>query len=79
MSTKATLKCGNNYHFYEDINYEAGEVFLEIENPPFIEVYTRDSKGTVGGKGVTIVTMQIPKEIWNEIIKIGPRGKTIAG
>ena len=73
MSTKSTLDYGDGYHLYEDINFEDGEVFLAIDNPILVirSGYKRDN-------GVTIELM-IPKEIWNEIIKIGSRTETIAG
>lgn len=73
MSTKSTLNCGEGYHLYEDINFENGEVFLKIECP-FLVIRS----GYKVNGGATIELM-IPKEIWNEIIKIGPRTQTIAG
>ena len=61
MSTKSTLKCSNkkgkDYHFYEEC-FDGKSVYLNIRNTSF-EAHPSS------------ITIEIPREIWNEIVKIG--------
>ena len=57
MSTKCTLKYGDDYHFYEEC-FDMEHVYLEIDGADFSAC--KDG-----------VMVEIPRRIWNEIVKVG--------
>ena len=61
MSTKCTLKhgdssSGKHYHFYEEC-FDGENIYLDID----ANFYAMNNG----------VTLEIPRDIWNEIVKVG--------
>lgn len=68
MSTKASLKYGDNFNFYEECFEQDGSVYLQLDEAE-VELST-DYKT----KKVNVV-LKIPLDIWNKIVEIGTREK----
>jgi hypothetical protein len=67
MSTKASLKHGENFHFYEEC-LDQQNVFLCLrDSNPQSALYVTV---TIDGS-YKEVTLQIPRIIWNSIVEIG--------
>jgi len=66
MSTKGSLKYKTeSFHLYAESGDPSGDVYLSLTDPVCEIVRVEHGK--------PVVTVRIPREIWNEIIKVGER------
>ena len=61
MSTKASISYSDKHHFYEEC-LDNSNVYLEVNNPPGVELSHRDFSGVTA-------TLIIPIEIWRQVVE----------
>ena len=61
MSTKASISHSDKHHFYEEC-LDNNNVYLEVNNPPGVELSHRDLSGVTA-------TLIIPIEIWRQVVE----------
>ena len=69
MSTKSTYIYSESlgFHLYQQA-LDYGRVWLELKKGHEVTVWLKDIKVELHGE----VAIAIPKEVWNEIVKLGP-------